>query len=74
LILIFNLFQALVGRIQKEKDTLQAEFIKLQERSEGIQAQLGKVLRDKDATVAEVEVLRDRADKATQMLQKLQAK
>lgn len=53
---------------------MQAEFIKLQERSESIQAQLGKVLRDKDATVAEVEVLRDRADKATHMLQKIQVR
>lgn len=64
--------QALVVRTQKEKEMVQAEFVKLQERCDAMQGQLGKTLRDRETATAELDIARERLEKTQQQLQKLQ--
>lgn len=73
-IFLFFIFKAILARTQKEKETLQTEFVKLQERLDGMQGQLGKALRDRETAVAELDISRDRLDKIQQQLQKLQVR
>lgn len=68
------LFQIILSRLQKEKDTFQEDCEKLQERLELQQNQLSKAQRDRDNMLTELEVFKERWEKTTQSQQKFQVR
>lgn len=65
------LFQALVARIQKERDAALAEAASCRERAEAAAAAANRAARDRDSATTELDVLRERWEKAHQQHQKL---
>lgn len=66
------LFQIILTRLQKEKDTFQEDCEKLQERLEFQQNQLIKAQRDRENMATELEVVKERWEKTQQNQQKVQ--
>lgn len=66
-----NLFQALITRIQKERDAALAEAAACRERAEAAGAAANRASRERDSAATELDVLRERWDKAHQQHQKL---
>lgn len=63
-----------LARLQKEKDTLQEDCEKFQERLEFQQNQLLKAQRDRENMLTELEVVKERWEKVQQTQQKIQVK
>lgn len=72
-LLIINIshFQALVARVQKERDSALAEAASCRERAEAANVAAGRAARDRDSAATELDVLRERWEKAHQQHQKL---